>query len=98
MTILVFEAFGYIIETKGGLIKRLSGTEQEGCSPKKDGRHGQPEGIRERQADNHLFDILKSGDRGKNEEKKMNRQGIRHLKEKTASLKMVPILNGKRGM
>jgi len=34
-------------------------------------------GVMKRIVDNHVFDILESGERGRMEEKKMNRQGLR---------------------
>ncbi len=40
-----------------------------------------------------MFDISVSGERERMGEKKMNRQGIRGLKRKTASLKMLSLLN-----
>lgn len=58
-----------------------------------DGREGQLGGIRQRKADNHVFDISVSGERERMGEKKMNRQGIRGLQRKTASLKMLSLLN-----
>lgn len=60
----------------------------KGWKEKKDGGDGQLEGIRERQAHNHMCDISESGEREKSE-KKMNSQGIRILKRKTASLKVL---------
>lgn len=59
----------------------------------KDGRAGLLGGMRQRKADNHVFDISVSGEREWMGEKKMNRQGIRGLQRKTASLKMLSLLN-----
>lgn len=50
-------------------------------------------GIRQRKADNHVFDISVFGERERMGEKKMNRQGIRGLKRRTASLMMLSLLN-----
>lgn len=60
---------------------------------KKDGSDGLLERTRERKAHNHVFDISVSGERERMGEKKMNWQGIRGLKRKTASLKMLSLLN-----
>lgn len=59
----------------------------------RDGREGQQGGISERKADNHVFDISVSGERERMGKKKMNREGIRGRKRKTAPLKMFSFLN-----
>lgn len=65
-----------------------------GWREEKDGGEGQPVGaIKESSSDNHVFDISVSGEWENMGEKKMNWQGIRSLKRKMASLKMLSFLN-----